>query len=517
MRFLLKPIDFQSPVLRNYTLRVLAKSLLEYCGGSGVEQQQRPAADCIVCQETPRNGATLAPGSHKTRAETGMDKSDSALSSSDASVQGDVPNVNPKWRCLKRYLPLISDSNEDISSQVAQHLLRLVSQGSEAFKQELFFSVFLPIMKRITEQHGIIEFRDGGSEEEVAGPTKSRLTEHVVHYCLSALPLMLTSKSAQDLFLNCGGLRQLCQLFLVKAFRKCVLRVFQVLIMLEDQRKLLEASKRTSLGSLDQKSGDRSQDNTDTPDSESGLGYSHCEDNVVEAFVKLLMQDSEQLEPESFQDSGRKESDPSDDLSIARKGSDGSSSATASEPEVVHPFEESVSTLTESGDMMDNAFPDATSLSLKLGKIDVPQDKTQLTVVCDVWNACATLLPYSQIFQQCFVEADGPHIAYDLLVQCIEMILSRARNGTIGLLQTLQPRDKTKRDKNYAHPERKKWLHLMESTLVVCLTSSKLQNVHQVSLSICTFKFGKKLRDFACLRRCFEQSHRLFMKWYKPD
>ena len=485
MRLLLKPIDSQTPGIRNYTLFVLAKSLLEYCGGSDVVQ-----LSCSICKDAPSSNEDSALGtSPKSGSGQAQETSDSALSSSD-SMHDDVPSKHPKWRCLKQYLPLINHESEDISTQITQHILRLVSQGSIPFKQELFYSVFLPVMKLIKEQYRAKANTLSVTSSDVSTePTHVTIPEGVVQYCLSALPLLLHSRSSQDLFLNYGGLKQLFQLVQVKVFRKCVLKVFQVLIMLEDKRKLREETKRTSVEGFDQSCVDKVHDTTDTTDSEPGLTTESSSGiNVVEAFMKLLLHNpvyGESPTLTSLPTARLSEHYYSPTVSISSRQDSVGSGSTVSGIHSPNQFEESVSTLTGSVDL-DNMSMGASSSSYRIEKLDISHDRNELTIMCDVWSACASLLPYSQSFQQSFIEADGPHIAYDLMLNCLQLVCKSSKdfaekqqkgNATTGVKKM------NTASKGGDGGFLIEWLCLLESSLVICLSSSKFTNIYQVNQS----------------------------------
>ena len=482
MRFLLKPIDAQTPGIRNYTLCVLAKSLLEYCGGSDAVQCH--SLSCSICKDLPSSSEDSALGtSPRGQCHQTQETSDSALSSSD-SMHDEVPSKHPKWRCLKQYLPLISHENEDISTQITQHILRLVSQGSVGLKQELFYSVFLPVMKLIKEQNRTKTNTLAVPSSDVSTePAHVTMSEGVVQYCLSALPLLLHSRSSQDLFLNYGGLKQLCQLVQTKVFRKCVLKVFQVLIMLEDKRKLEEGINKASSGSFDQSSMDidKIHDATDTTDSEPGqITDLDSGINVVEAFMKLLLNNPVYCDPtvtslptEHF------ESTTASITSASRQDSVGSSSTMTG----IHSpdrFEESVSTLNGSIDT-DSVSIGANFSPHRTEKLKISQDKNELSIMCDVWSACASLLPYSQSFQQSFVEADGPSIAYDLMLSCLHLICKTGKD----LVEKQQKESVTSGMRKLAFPSSDgvylcEWMSLLESALVICLSCSKVTSTFEV-------------------------------------
>ena len=101
--------------------------------------------------------------------------------------------------------------------------------------------------------------------------------------------------------------------------------------------------------------------------------------------------------------------------------------------------------------------------------------------MCDVWGACASLLPYSQSFQQSFVEADGPSIAYDLMLSCLHLICKTGKD----LVEKQQKESVTSGMKKPAFPSSEgvylfEWMSLLESALVICLSCSKVTTTFEV-------------------------------------
>ncbi len=524
MRFLLRPIENQTPGMRNYTLCVLAKSLLEYCGGAACVQQY--SSPCSICRDLPHSKAQTAVLPTTPEAlhakSSAHDTSDSALSSSDTSVHDETSVKYPKWRCLKQYVPLIRHESEDVSTQVTQHILRLVSQGSTVFKQELFYCVFLPVIKMIKKQYGpksnTLTIPDLDSSKNIPA---TDISENVVQYCLSALPLLLHLKSSQDMFLNYGGLNQLCQLVQVKVFRKCVLKVFQVLIMLEDKRKAKDSSKRCSMESSDHlltSSIDRTLDGTDTTDSDPGVpAEPQSGINAVDAFMKLIFQTSISKPDENPVSDGSlyqrlisvttngqlSENALSKVQEIQRHDSVGSTSTMAS---INSPsqFEESVSTLTGSYDTDQTPKVIQSSSPFIREKLDIPHEQNELVIMCDLWSACATLLPYSQSFQQSFLEADGHNIAHNLLMNCLTLLSANTGVTTDQPGSTDSQRSQqTGEEKKMMDVYLTEWLSLLESSLLVCLTCCNILNntftYHQVSCKCTSNSSAQRILHFVII------------------
>lgn len=422
MRLLLQNLEEHTPGMRNYILCVLNHTLMDHCGGSAVIQKQ---AICGVCREMVEQDYedTRTPdtdgGDVPRTTRSGGHEFDSALSSSETSSQDDGSNKHPKWRCLRQFLPLIKHENEPLSIQVTQHLLHIVSQGSPVFKQELFYSVFLPLLQVMKEVYPTPTSQSQGAVFKLV---HTSLSDTVVQYCLSALPLLLNSQSAQNMFLNCGGLKQLKNLIRISSFRRCVLKVFQVLIMMEDRQKRLELLMQESRERVMQwaETGQEEMANISaTPDKEEGMEDSNPTwMSVIDAFIKIIFNDYS----------------------------------------------------------ADTATGLAASKLHKPGSFIMPEEARELLTTCDVWRTCATLFPYSHVFRQKFLECEGGTYAYSIL----QVALSHVCHITSPHLHV--PLVSGSRDKTTTTFQ--SWLSLIESTLSLCLfcCDRRLRFTTEVSL-----------------------------------
>ena len=209
---LLDSLEDQPAVVRHRMLHVFTKVVLHQLGGAATAQ--RCSGTCVTC-------ADLSSGMTRDALTSKQETSDSAFSGSDMSLHEDEPlgldGDKPKWHCVKRLLPLVLNSNHCLAIQTMQHLLHLVRWGSPVLLYQLFQHVFLPVMH--ASQHS----------------ETTHVSGRVTHYCLVALPLLLRTPQTYDLFLNYSGVKQLWQLSQIAELRPCVLRVFQVLIELDDQ------------------------------------------------------------------------------------------------------------------------------------------------------------------------------------------------------------------------------------------------------------------------------------------
>ena len=205
-------LEDQPAMMRHRMLHVFTVVVLHQLGGSAAVQ--RCSNPCATCKDISEHG-TPAHGFIK------QETSDSAFSGSDVSQHEDEAlgtDINePRWHCLKRLQSLILHCNQCLGAQTMQHLLHLVRWGSPVLLYQLFQHIFLPVMHAS---------RENG---------QTQVSEKVTHYCLIALPLLLRTPQAYNLFLNYSGVKQLWQLAQIVELRPCVLHVFQVLIMLDDR------------------------------------------------------------------------------------------------------------------------------------------------------------------------------------------------------------------------------------------------------------------------------------------
>ena len=434
-RHLLGQIERHTPGMRNYILCVLTRILMDHSGGSAA-MQRHAASICPVCYDTNSQSQGQDPSQKDPVCFRHHETSDSALSSSETSLQEADTAAHPKWRCLRQFLPFLRHTNEALAIQVTQHLLRMVSQASVVFKQELFFCVFLPLLRTLKEKY----LSQQGETTNAGG--SAGLSEMVVQYCLSALPLLLHSRTSQDMFLNSSGVRLLYSMVKTKSLRRCVLKVFQVLIVLEERNRqnIANSLVETALGAnplgkwctdsqMVHVSDPPSEDQTDAPttveettvvcDCEGGGGLT-----VGEAFMKMVLTHGCQLNviPQSL----TTETDHVDGAAVLDER-ETSPSPAGSSPAEIH----------------------------------LPDDRNELSIMCDIWATCATLFPCSEQFQQNFIEAEGPQRALNVLNHALCKVCEALPADLAAWTSGSSGKDKGSLFQC--------WLSLIESTLFICL------------------------------------------------
>jgi hypothetical protein len=150
--------------------------------------------------------------------------SDSAFSSGENTFQLVASGYKHKWSCMKDFKDLVFIKDHVVSVQVMQHVLKLICQGNDALKMQIFQHIYIPILSYLPN-----------SKNENDEQLPDGLPEKVVNYCLNSLPLLLQVKKIFHYFINIGGIRKLCHFLKLSCFRSAACKVFQMLVILEEK------------------------------------------------------------------------------------------------------------------------------------------------------------------------------------------------------------------------------------------------------------------------------------------
>ena len=417
LRHLLARVEKHGAPMRNKILTITTRLLLDQCGGATglLPQYESKLCMCSTDKTQDINPEDKEEGGIEV---TFSETSDSALSSSDASLhESEKQKFYPKWRCLQQFKQLVLGCDRAISSQVMQHLLRLVSQGTNSLKHELFSHVFLPILQAAKQkflQEPIQMDSTLDANHDLV------ISDDVVHYCLSGLPLLLQSRTALDLFFNYGSVKLLCQLLQVDCLRRAVLKVFEVLVIVEDKKLLMSSQPspedtpfagsgnfshlmddtssdtRWSHASYASKTSHSTMEEKTTPEASTRdieVDYNSSL-NVIHAFLSVLFATQVNDDLESL---GVGESPPKAPPCV------GSSTMVPGSPVPT------CSTFTR-------------TFSYSLPAMDTAK---QLFFTMDIWCTCDTLFIHSTTFQRLFLEHGGLPLVQQLLTKTL-MTLDRS-------------------------------------------------------------------------------------------
>ena len=462
---LLKDLSSHSTGLRTYILTVTTKLVLHQLGGAGKIQADRGL--CAVCKDANAEDLVQSPYSGDVNSHTGSvrpETSDSAFSGSDMSLHEMSPSApvvssKSRWSCVGHYLGKLALGTEEyVGVQVMQHVLRLASQGSTALQQQLFSLVCLPLLQHTRQQlftqsspepvqsvekNTDIDYTHNHSNDTII-PDKD-ISSLVVHLCLNALPQLLQSTHAQEVFAQEDGIKKLCELVMVDTFRLCVLKVFQVLIVLNDRRLegLLSASNLPA--AWDPESSQRTLQGENegevTAGRDSGL-YSDSFSLPSCISSPIRTRDVQQVFLQMLLAGG-----------VDIFSSNSSSSHSQLNSQVIIP--------------MDKLALNAILLN--------EEDTSQRSILCDLWSAAQGLFMQSRSFRQQFLAQGGSQLALDVLEESLQMLAKIASKGVT--IPTVYHRSQA--------GTFSQCLSLIHASLNVCLAIAKLK-----------LKFGTKVGYF---------------------
>ncbi|OWF37617.1 Lysosomal-trafficking regulator [Mizuhopecten yessoensis] len=216
--------------VQSYALETLNKIILyPYLGGINSIKSTGRSGHCSsqFCQKYSNYQSNS-----KKESETIQPNIDSGFSSRDVLRKRltQNPGLSSRWSSVELFRALLFSSNAHLSELTAKHIQVLVIGAKPDLKQELFFRVYLHAFKAFIGTWGKLT---QSSSEEVEGIQFSLATK--VH-CLSALPYLLKVDSVLKVFLSKRGLGQICGLLEDDGLREPTLKVFEALVLLDENR-----------------------------------------------------------------------------------------------------------------------------------------------------------------------------------------------------------------------------------------------------------------------------------------
>ena len=413
---LLQNIEQRPAAVRALLLSLLAKLILQQLGGG--EKQDLGA--CEECSARYNGSRPVSPQSVPSPppatniAGEHYPSSDSAIGS-DGSLQ-DGDEVTTRWQILGRYTSLLAGKDESLCVQIAKHLLHLVKHGNVTIKQELYLRVFLPCF----ESTGPL-----GDSPGAGTKLATRITSPVVlEYCFCALPPMLTTASAQNLFLIQGGLSQLLHLLSLDVTRMHVLRVFEVLILSEEGKIPYHSSNlRERTSTTDSGLSGSTQSLAKSSDSILGEGA------VVDAFVELVIN----VIPCDLESSNGQYLSPSSSGTDLKQDSSGQDDSMMSYDIILSPpnlsssyIETGSKAYSESGASTSASSMTPTKFTRVFDPVESGSEivgvlsKDKLEMAADIWRTCSLLFCHSSAFQDCFLQHNGDILARRLLKDALQ-------------------------------------------------------------------------------------------------
>ncbi|XP_033121073.1 lysosomal-trafficking regulator-like isoform X2 [Anneissia japonica] len=437
---LLENLPKQSAQLRPYILSIIGKLILEQLGGS--EKHDNFNLDmCAECQERRRK---VCSSISELKNPEAFGSSDSAISSDGSLPEDDT--IFSKWNFIHMYRRFLTHKDKALGIQVARHLYHLIKRGDFSLKQSLYRKVYLPCFELHSKQG-----QDVVDDSEL-------ISAEVLEHCFCALPPLLTTTSAQSLFLYQGGLNQLLYLLKLENTRPYVLRVFEVLILSEHAaQRGDDESGAQSRQIVSERTAQEEKFSQFTSSFSESLSIQSVEsNNVIEAFVDVLLnvipKDDEVLKSleELFESEKGHTSSPSN---INSKSSSCSSSKTMTPIPVI-----------------ENGSPGTYSENVVLCR-----SKSRLEQAAGIWRSAKYLLTHSSGFQDEFLQCRGPWTSRFLLQESLTALvkISEDLDGSVN--------------SNAAEVDNSRFniiLDLFCSTLSICLSSASIYNINTMDLSL---------------------------------
>ena len=224
-----------SPAVRTFALDTLSRIILEHFSG-GLDYGNRDSliplcSHCLQSSMHVENESIKDLDFHEranlTKSKALKSKGfDSGIDSSETTQDKQVSAFYrmSKWKPVGKLHSLLYNDNETIATSVAKHLMVLAIKGNAFLKAELFFSVYY---------HTLDAVKTGDNQ---TGKQSHALSKPVQVHCLSTLPFLLQSNCVTKAFLSKHGVQKLCDLLEDEVLRPPVLRIFEALVVLDEQK-----------------------------------------------------------------------------------------------------------------------------------------------------------------------------------------------------------------------------------------------------------------------------------------
>lgn len=222
-----------SPAIKNHALEALNRVILELFSYNE-EKSRTKSRQSFSCQNCMAKSAQKFNKIEEMQGYfAGEHVIDSGFSSRD---QGKV-NISDtlatsKWSVLDEYRTLLFSKDSSLAEVIAKHLYCLAIQGSVQLKEELFTRIYI---HAFTSFLGNLKFHPQSSSEDDL-PPKKEFSKEVKLHCLSALPYLLQVDSVLQTFLTKRGIGNICNLLEDYFLRAPVLKVFETLVFLDEQK-----------------------------------------------------------------------------------------------------------------------------------------------------------------------------------------------------------------------------------------------------------------------------------------
>lgn len=278
-------LSMLSPAVKNYALDIMNKMLLEQLSGSrNISLNQSKNEICQLCED---NLSDDLPNKPKMEFDTNLDKTqpeinDSGVSSSEVSSedfkQPMFKELFTRWGSLAKMRDILYSEDNLTASLLSKHLLILAVNGRKEIKQEIYFSVYYPILTDYCKWKSSTSNSFVNNLHIIQCP----VSRSVIMNCLSAFPSLLQAEPVMATFLARHGIEKLWTILEDDSLQELVLHVFEVLII-SDEEILLENMLKENR--MSEKLLDENSPMSDFS-SDDDIGFSSS--TVIRSFLKIL-------------------------------------------------------------------------------------------------------------------------------------------------------------------------------------------------------------------------------------
>lgn len=210
--------------LRRQSVSVLVSVLLSDCGGNAALDH------CSTC-----DGSVLA----LTRAGRNLTgTSENGCEMADASAVC-------RWQCVSRFTELVCSDDSALTLHIVSQAARLASNGSEALKQWLYCTFFMPSL--VTAVHQLTG-RSYSDCYMLSAVLSVDIVPSTVKLCLSALSAILFSATMLRHFISTHGIEIICKLADINSTRQSALSLLERLINVENSDTEQQHATKTLVG-----------------------------------------------------------------------------------------------------------------------------------------------------------------------------------------------------------------------------------------------------------------------------
>ena len=233
-----------SPAVRSYALETMNKVILEHFSGGMKFGNSTEGLICTHCdaisnRDTETNFDSLYSYFHKPVLDE-LKGLDSGFSSDEIKRNfiASAFHKLSKFRAVHLLRPLLYSDNEAVAIAIAKHLLVLAVKGNPFLKAELFFSLYMKTLRlfKVKDTQSANSSQITEKAKDSSHKSEEYLSKTVQVHCLSALPYLLQANCVTKAFLAQQGVLNMCKLLEDAILRIPVLRVFEALIVLDEEK-----------------------------------------------------------------------------------------------------------------------------------------------------------------------------------------------------------------------------------------------------------------------------------------